>query len=327
MNMRLPFWLVICTLLCGLMLPAFAADDENGEQVPVVYPIAIFTFQERGTGVKDYGGKISDILYGLLSANPDLMLVDRDELEKILVEQHLGAAGVTTPAEAAKIGQLTGAKLIITGSVFTAGKSLYITAKIIGTETTRVVAETARGAENDDIGNLSEKLAEQISQRIAKDVATLLPKLATPQDAIADLNKKLGDAARPTVVIKITERQVGQPTIDPAAQTEMEYYCKETGFTVVENSIGVKPPPIKIVGEGMSEFATRIGDLVSMRARLEIKAINPETDEVIAVDRQTVIMVDMTEQIAGKNALQKAADMIAARMLPKLVAKPAEKPK
>lgn len=325
MNMRLPFWFVICVLLCGLMLPAFTAEEAEDEPLPTIYPIAIFTFMERGAGVKDYGGKISDILYGLLSANPDLMLVDRAELDKVLTEQHLSAAGVANPAEAAKIGQLTGAKLIVTGSVFTAGKSLYITSKIIGTETTRVVAETARGAENDDIGNLSEKLAEQISQRIAKDVAVLVPKIVTQQDAVASLNKKLGDAARPAVVIRINERHIGRPAIDPAAQTEMEYFCKETGFTVVENSIGVKPAPIKIVGEGMSEFATRIGDLVSMRARLEIKAIDPVTDEVIAVDRQTVIMVDMTEQIAGKSALQKAAAMIAERMLPKLVAKPDEK--
>ena len=325
MNMRLPFWSALCGLLCCLALPAFAADEAKDEQPPTMYPVAIFPFQERGAGVKDLGGKVCDILYGLLSANPDLLLVDRAELDKILVEQHLGAAGVANPAEAAKIGQLTGARLIITGSVFTAGKSLYITSKIIGTETTRVVAETARGAENDDIGNLTEKLAELISQRIAKDVAKLVPKPVAEKDAIADLAKKLGDAVRPTVVIKISERQIGQPTPDPAAQTEMELFCKETGFKVVENAIGVKPPPIKIVGEGMSEFATRIGDLVSMRARLEVKAINPETDEVIAVERQTVIVVDMTEQIAGKSALQKAAAMIAERLLPKLVAKPEEK--
>jgi len=321
----LPCWLVICVLLYGLALPAFAADDAEAGALPTIYPIAIFSFKERGAGVTDYGVKISDILTGLLSANPDLLLVDRVEMDKMLAELHLSAAGVGNPAEAVKVGQLTGARLIITGSVFTAGKSLYIIAKVIGTETTRVVAETARGAENEDIGNLTEKLAEQISQRIAKDVATLVPAVVQPRDAVANLNKKLGDAARPAVSISINERQIGQPTIDPAAQTEMEFYCKETGFTVVENSIGVKPVPIKIVGEGMSEFAARFGDLVSMRARLEVKAINPETDEVIAVDRQTVIVVDMTEQIAGKNALQQAAAMIAERMLPKLVAKPDEK--
>jgi hypothetical protein len=41
----------------------------------------------------------------------------------------------------------------------------------------------------------------------------------------------------------------------------------------------------------------------------------------VAIDRQTDVEVDLTEQIAGKKALQKAAATIAERMLPKLVTK------
>ena len=53
----------------------------------------------------------------------------------------------------------------------------------------------------------------------------------------------------------------------------------------------------------------------------EVKAIDRATDKVIAVDRQTTVVVDLTEQIAGKKALQSAAARIAERMLPRLVAK------
>lgn len=326
MKRNMLLWLMVGLFCTALVTPVFAAEEVKADEeaVPAIYPAAVFPFQERGTDVKEYGGKVADILNGLLSADPNLMLVDRAEMEKVLSEQHISASGIANPAEATKIGQLTGAKLLITGSVFTAGKKLYLTSKVIGTETTRVVAETVSGAANEDVGALTEQLAEKISARVAKDIKILMPKTATDEDQIAALKAKLGDAVRPTVVISINERHVGQPTIDPAAQTEMEIFCKETGFKVAENAIGIKPPPIKITGEGMSEFATRIGDLVSVRARLEIKAIDPATDEVIAVDRQTVIVVAMTEQIAGKDALQKAAAMIAERLLPKLVAKPAD---
>jgi hypothetical protein len=84
---------------------------------------------------------------------------------------------------------------------------------------------------------------------------------------------------------------------------------------------GIRPAPVKLIGEGISEFASRIGDLVSVKARLEVKAIDPVNGQVIAVERQTVVMVDATEQIAAKNALQRAAAMIAERLLPKLVEK------
>jgi hypothetical protein len=63
----------------------------------------------------------------------------------------------------------------------------------------------------------------------------------------------------------------------------------------------------------------RRGNLVSVKARLEVKAIDLATDKIIAIDRQVAVEVDLTEQIAGKKALQKAAAMIAERMLPKLV--------
>ena len=315
---------LFASLFLGLALPVIAAEPaKDPAPPPAVYPAAIFAFQERGTDVKEFGGKIADLLNALLSANPDMLIVDRAEMAKMLTEQEINAAGLAKPEEATKIGQLTGAKLLITGSVFTAGKKLYLTTKIIGTETTRVVAEQVSGAATDDLGALTEALAVKISQRIAKDSNLLMPKPVTDKDLIAELKAKLGEGQRPTVTVNITERHVGAPTIDPAANTELVLFCKETGFKVLDNSIGVKPPPLKITGEGMSEFATRIGDLVSVRARLEVKVIDPATDEVITVDRQTVILVGVTELIAGKEALQKAASTIALRLLPKLVAKPA----
>ena len=76
--------------------------------------------------------------------------------------------------------------------------------------------------------------------------------------------------------------------------------------------------PVLIQGEGFSEFAMRRGNMVSVKARLEVKAIDRATDRVIATDRQTAVVVDLTEEVAGKAALQEAAAQIAERLLPKL---------
>ena len=62
-------------------------------------------------------------------------------------------------------------------------------------------------------------------------------------------------------------------------------------------------------GESHAEHAER----VIPKARLEIKAIDRTTD------RQTAVMVDLTEQLAGKAALQEAPARIAERMLPRIV--------
>jgi ribosomal protein L14 len=64
--------------------------------------------------------------------------------------------------------------------------------------------------------------------------------------------------------------------------------------------------------------------MVSVRARVEVKVVDRKTGRVIAVDRQTALVVDLSEQVAGKAALQAAAADLAERLLPKIVT-PAKK--
>ena len=64
----------------------------------------------------------------------------------------------------------------------------------------------------------------------------------------------------------------------------------------------------------------RHGNLVSVKARVEVKAVDQKSGRIVASDRQTTVAVDLTEQIAAKNALQEAGAQLAERLLPKIVA-------
>lgn len=307
--------------LLVLALPGLvnAQGDKDKEKPAEVYPAAIFAFEERGAGVKDFGAKITDVLFAKLAAKPDINLVDRADLKKILGELELNISGAVKPSEATKIGHLTGAKVLITGSVTQIDKKNFLIAKITGTETSRVFAASVDGKATDELAPLVEKLAEQIADTIAKKGDQLVAKVVPKADRIANLKMKL-KGNRPIVWIKIPERHIGAARIDPAAQTELAKFCKETGFTLIDPEEGLKgKADVLIVGEAFSETATRNGNLVSVKARVEIKMIDRKTDKILAVDRQTALVVDLTENIAGKAAIEEAAAILAERMLPRMV--------
>jgi curli biogenesis system outer membrane secretion channel CsgG len=307
-------------LICGAaLILALVASSGRLRADETLYPTAIFAFQERGSDVKGLGPQVADLLFAGLVVEPNMYLVDRQDLEKVLNEQELSASGVINPAEAARVGQLTGAKLLVTGSVLQVRDTLYVVAKVIGTETTRVVGASVKGGVDEPLDALTEKLAKKIIEAIDERADDLVAKPVSRKNRIAALRKKLGKGPRPVVKISISERHVGRPTSDPAAETEMIYYCQKLGFEVVDAAKGdPREADILILGEGFSEFTARVGDLAPAKARLEVKAVDAETGRVLAVDRQTTVAVDLNEQIAGKTALQKASAAIAERLLPKL---------
>lgn len=308
-----------------LMLPGWAvAQDAKGQaveesSVEKTFTAAVLAFQERGATVKEMGQKAADIIFAKLSAQPNIMLVERQDLEKILQEAEINISGVVNPQEATKIGQLTGAQVIVTGSVFETEEKLYLVAKVIGTETSRVFADSIDGKMS-DMASLAEALAGQIARTITDKGPQLLAKEKPIEDRIAGLKKVLGDKKRPKVFVQVAENHVGIPAYDPAAQTELIYFLKETGFEVIDPEKGNKADAdVLLNGQGLSEFALRKGNLVSVKARLDLKAVENHSDRVITADRVTTVKVELTEQIAGKNALQEAAAILAERMLPKLV--------
>lgn len=305
--------------VCVTVMAALCAGAQEREPVNVKpLPAAILPFAERGSTVRGYGEKVSELLFAVLAEKPDLWLVDRQDIEKVLNEQELSASGMVDPAHAVKIGSLTGAKVLITGSVLEVDKDIRLIAKIIGTETTRVLGVSVGGTARSELGPLVTELAGKVMETLRQKGDLLVAPVEKREDRVAALNKVIGDKKRPTVTVRITERHVGQATIDPAAQTELILFCKDTGLKVVEESGEVKAD-VLIEGEGFSEFGLRRGNLVSVKVRVEVKAVDRKTGEVLAVDREMGVEVDLTEQIAGKKGLQNAAVRIAERLLPKLL--------
>ncbi len=293
--------------LCGTALAA--------EPTPV-FSVAVFDFESKDDAVRDLGAKVGSLVSANLSAEPTIVTVERAELEKILGEQELGLSGTVAPGSAARVGHLTGAKVLVTGRVMKADKELVLVAKVIGTETSRVYGEIVKGPWGEPITDLSAELARKVAAIVREKGDTLIAKIEPRATRAEEVKKRLKHKSLPTVSIRIAEQHFGQPVIDPAAETELGLFLKECGFTVIDGKSSTRPD-VEITGEAFSAVGLRKGNLISCKARVEIKAV-ANGGNMLAVDRQTSIMVDIAEQTAAKSALQEAAAELAERLAPRL---------
>lgn len=303
--------IMAAALLLGAARPALPAE---------ILSVAVFDFDARDDAVRDLGPKVATLINASLSAEPDFILVERAELEKVLGEQELGLSGTVSMETAAKVGHLTGAKVLVTGRVFKVDKETVIVAKIIGAETSRVYGEVVKDGPATAITDLAGSLAKKIAKTVAEKGPTLVAKVETREERIAKISQALKNAPRPAVSVTIPERHFGQPVIDPAASTELMHLLRETGFTVVDDQ-SRQSADLEITGEAFSAYGARKGNLISCKARIEVKVRERATGKILAADRQTSMAVDLAEQTAAKTALQNAAAELAERLLPKLAGK------
>ncbi len=303
---------IIRSLLTAVLLFT-TAMAQAGEPLSV----AVFDFETKEDSAKELGGKAATLINAYLSAEPQVVTVERTELQKLLGEQELGLSGNVSAATAAKVGQLTGAKVIVTGRIFTVGSELMMVSKIISSETSRVYGEVVKGASASAIDTMSQEMAKKIGTIVDQKGETLVAKVPTHEERVAKLKEALKGKQLPVMHVKIAEQHYGGQIIDPAAETEFGLLLRESGFTLADAQSTAKVE-VEINGEAFSEFGMRKGNLYSCKARVEIKVVEKATGKILWTDRQTSVGMDIAERTAAKTALQNAAAQLAERVLPKL---------
>jgi len=326
---------VAILLAAGACLPA-RAENASGSFGPASRPaqavtVAVLDYEATAPGNKDMGTQMADILTARLSVADAFQLVERSGISKILQEQKLKLVGLVDQDQAAKVGKLLGAKLMVMGKAFVMDKKLVIATKVVGVET-GLVKGTIRTVElSDPLSDTIMLLAEDVA-RLIEHAADLLPKGTELADQIAPILKALGQTPRPTVAVIVPEhhieRAVPRAVVDPAAETEIKRTLIQCKFKVVDSGLNdladwardmmkgkgdKKPWPAAladanyvVIGEAFSEFALRTGDLVTCTARAEINVISRSSGAIILADRDTTRAVDLAESTAGKTALQQA---------------------
>lgn len=301
----------IVLLLAAIVL-TLPATAQPGAAAPM--SVAAFDPETADPGLKSETGNIAVLLTTYLAGEPGVMLVERQQLDSVLGEQSLGASGLVGSAGAARVGQLTGAKVLVLSRVFTQGRDLVIVSKVIGSETGRVFAATATLPAASKRAEALKAFATQLAGTVEKHASELVAPPEGGTERLGRLAKLVAGQKLPTVSVSISEQHLARRVTDPAAETEVAKTLGELGFVLYVPGAPTEPE-YRIIGEAFSEPALRRGDFVSSRARVEIKVVESATGRILLQDRQTEIAVDLAEAVAAKTALQKAGCVLADRIV------------
>jgi TolB-like protein len=284
---------------------------------------------------------LSQLLAARLSASEKVRVVDREQIDKVLNELKLSLKGITDSENAKKVGKILGADFFVNGNLMKFKDEIAIAIKVTNVETTEITAGTLKVKSAEDVFDVVDKAGEEVIALLGKASAR-----KEGDDSEKPLESIPKDAKRPSVMVVIPETHLTRIVPDPAGETEVirrllvnEFKVKDRAFVqkiredkakmerLEKDAVGAAKigaeyeVDVVIIGEAFSERAGQSGDLVTCRARVEAKAVDTKTGEIIATHGESAGATDVGEMVAGKAALVTAARRLADYFALKLVRK------
>jgi hypothetical protein len=223
-------------------------------------------------------------------------------LNEVLAEQELTLSDAVTPTQAAKVAQLTGAEVLISGRVFAVQDRIHLVAKVISASTSRVFGATAAYDKGKPLDGAVEKLGQDVAKILKEKTADLRGGPSLEERINAEVAALLKDKPAKKIYVHIPESILQATVPDPAAQTEITRTLEAAGWTSVESA---EKADLVIRGEAFAESAIRRGNLWLTRARLEF-TVTDAAAKILKTDRIVCGNVDLAQAVGAKGALQKA---------------------
>ena len=303
--------------------------------------VAVFDMEVL-EGLKAQPGALTDQINVVLDALPKVTIVNRTEIKKVAAEHKMALTGLVDLSSAVKMGKFLNAQYIVVGRASKIGSNYYLVIKIVDVETT---VQTTVSAKSPAEGG-AEALLKRLSPALRKRVRGLQKPVVTPEDkALMKLRKAAEPLAGAVVLVHVTETHINRPLKDPAAQMGVANRLRSLGFEVVmvtDPQIGWKGRLLKsgkygrdridylLEGEAVSAHAAEIHNLISCRARAELRLITLPGRTITVVEKGVAAKVDLVEALAAKAALEEAGiqatDAVVMRLV-KLKADQAKKDK
>ena len=138
--------------------------------------VAITNFSNVGQETSDLmiGETVSELLNSTFGKTPNLILVERKNIQQVMDELTMQELGITTQS-AAEIGRVLGAQFIVVGSVGRLGPSFVVNARILDNTDGTVLTATYAELEANQMIAASSELFDPKKNRVLATFISVIP--------------------------------------------------------------------------------------------------------------------------------------------------------
>ena len=153
------------------------AQQRNQDTRPGIAVLPFNNGGSYGQGKEDFDALergIAGMMISELSQNPAARVVERQEVQRLVDEQNLGAQGRVDPQTASKVGKLVGARYYVLGTFIDFYGDFRVDVRLVNTETGEVVKTESERMQRDRMYDI----IRNVAARLMKDAS--LPPLQRP---------------------------------------------------------------------------------------------------------------------------------------------------
>lgn len=306
-TMRYGFLMVAIVVFCRVSV-------SSAESLPAdPLAVSIMNFQ-LGVGAPEGSAEQSvAAVRSVLEGQQNVAIVD-DDVSRLFTGKVLPPNETIDSVEAAHIGRMTGAQILLTGRIFAVQNDYVLLGKIMSCETSQIFGEMVTFSKEGSI----EQAAGQLGQKIAGTIAGKSALLVRPGEPVELFRQRMikfiGTAKLPGIVL-----HAEQDADSAAAVSELQTLLEQLGFKV--GAQGQFPSSFTVeVGVGaVSAAAGRRGDIELSRATVTMKAAEQGGGEELFNDQRSVIAAGSVQTAAGARARARATQLLAEQMVLRLV--------
>ena len=251
--------LIVASMLALGYINAAAATADSTAPRNVV---AIMDFKNNGH--KDYNylqSSLSSMLATTFALSNRIQVVERSQLEKIVSEMKIGMSGLVDAKQAAHVGRVAGANMVVLGSFTNLGTSIRVDAKVINVETGIIIPKATASAKADKIGELDVAI-DSLARVLLANLTGEEIKPARAGTAVKDVN-----SAMPAQRVEGYVIEVDGNDIVVNIGTEMDL-APGMILYIVEETTKVDPNTGMITGKSMARLGevtiTKVLDKMSV---------------------------------------------------------------